>query len=325
MSKAIGLFSGGLDSILAVRVLTDQDIEVLGVTFVTPFFGSERAEATSKMLNIPLRIVDISEEHLAMVKAPPHGYGKTMNPCIDCHALMLKRAGEIMEAEGYDFLFTGEVLNERPMSQNRKALEVVAAASGYPDVIVRPLSAQLLKETKVEREGLVDRCRLLALSGRTRKPQIALAQAFGISDYPTPAGGCLLTEKQFSLRLRDLFDHNADSDVRDVSFLTLGRHFRLDARTKLVCGRNRDENLQLESLAGPDDLLLSAQDVPGPTAVLVGDRSELNVKLGASLVVRYSDVPSGQVGKVRLHGDPSQRIIAVRGATQEQIDTLLIR
>ncbi len=340
MVRAIGLMSGGLDAILATLVVLEQGIEVLAVAFVTPFFGSTRAESACRQLKIPLRVIDISEEHLEMVINPPHGYGKTMNPCIDCHALMFRRAGQLMEAENYDFLFTGEVLGERPMSQNRKALVTVAETSGYADLIVRPLSAQLLAQTEVERKGLVDRQRLLALHGRGRKVQMALAEKYGITDYPTPAGGCLLTEKQFSLRLTDLLTHNSgDVSVRDVEFLKEGRHFRLSERVKLVCGRNRTENLRVRELARLDDVVMSSHGVPGPTAVLIGPADEDVLEVAASLVVRYSDLPTGQaglptgqagvsaegVGMVRIDSEQPQRIIEVSSATQELIDRLQIK
>ena len=325
MSRAIGLLSGGLDSILAVRVLREQGVEILAVTFVTPFFGSLRAEEAARRLQVPLRILDISEDHLAMLKNPPHGYGRTMNPCIDCHTLMLNRAGRLMQTEGYDFLFTGEVLGERPMSQNLQSLRVVAEGSGYADYIVRPLSAQLLPETKVEREKLVDRSRLLSFSGRNRKPQMTLAAAFGIANYPTPAGGCLLTEKQFSLRLADLLTHNPQADVRDAEFLKVGRHFRFNEITKFVCGRNHNENERLRQLARPGDVLLSSLDVPGPTAVLIGPGDSQTIELASSLVVRYSDVPEGALGKVSVEIRGVPTVVETRAAQQDIIDRLQIK
>ena len=325
MSRAIGLLSGGLDSILAVRVLQEQGVEILAVTFVTPFFGSLRAEEAARQLQVPLRILDVSEDHLAMLKCPPHGYGRTMNPCIDCHTLMLNRAGRLMQAEGCDFLFTGEVLGERPMSQNLQSLRVVAEGSGYADYIVRPLLAQLLSETKVEGEGLVDRSRLLSISGRNRKPQMTLAVAFGITNYPTPAGGCLLTEKQFSLRLSDLLTHNPQADVRDAEFLKVGRHFRLNERTKLVCGRNHNENERLRQLARPGDVLLSSLDVPGPTAVLIGPGDTPTIELASSLVVRYSDVPELALGRVAVEMRGVLTVVETRAAQQDIIERLQIK
>ncbi|MCK4272394.1 tRNA 4-thiouridine(8) synthase ThiI, partial [bacterium] len=256
MVVGIGLFSGGLDSILAVKVLQEQGIGIIGVTFTTPFFGAGRASEAARQLGMDHRILDITTEHLEMVRHPKNGYGRNMNPCIDCHAMMFRKAGEFMEREGADFLFSGEVLGERPMSQNRGSLVRVARESGYEPVILRPLSARLLPETLPEREGKVDRERLLDLQGRGRKRQMELAAFYGIQDYPAPAGGCLLTDPIFSRRLRDLFQHSDSVTVQDLELLKVGRHLRLDDGFKMVVGRNQSENKRLGELCAPDDLLL---------------------------------------------------------------------
>ncbi len=240
--RALGLFSGGLDSILAVKLLQEQGIKVTGITFVSPFFSSRTAEQAGKEMDLPLIIRDITRAHLEIVKDPPHGYGKTMNPCIDCHALMLHVAGRFMEKEGYDFLFTGEVLGERPMSQNRQSLNTVAKASGYQDRILRPLSAKLMKPTLSEETGLVRRDMLLDIQGRSRKPQMEMARRYGLHEYPNPAGGCLLTDKGFSRRLKDLLAQEPDPEIRLIHLLRTGRHFRLNEKVKLVVGRNQREN-----------------------------------------------------------------------------------
>ena len=226
MTRAIGLLSGGLDSRLAARLMTEQNIEVLGVAFVTPFFGSEKARQAAEQLKIPLQILDITQPHWAMLRQPRYGYGKGLNPCIDCHALMLREAGKLMETIGADFLFTGEVLGQRPFSQTRPSLRAVEKASGCLDVILRPLSARLLPETRPEREGLVDRSRLLDISGRSRKRQMALAENYGLNDYPAPAGGCLLTDPIFSRRLKELLAHSPEPELREIELLKTGRHFR---------------------------------------------------------------------------------------------------
>lgn len=198
MIKAIALLSGGLDSILAVMLVRKQLIDVTGLAFTTPFFNAGKAKVAARQIGLPLIIEDITDEHLQMLKSPRYGYGKNMNPCIDCHTLMMKIAGRKMEEAGADFLITGEVLGQRPMSQTKQSLYVVAKNSGYADFILRPLSAQLLEPIKAEREGKIDRTRLLGISGRGRKEQIRMAQDFGIRDYPPPAGGCLLTDPIFS-------------------------------------------------------------------------------------------------------------------------------
>ena len=283
------MFSGGLDSILASRVLQEQGIEVTAVTFETPFFGADKAKATARRIGLPLTVLEITEEHLRMLHAPRYGYGKNMNPCIDCHTLMLKIAGQRMAEEGADFVYTGEVLGQRPMSQGKQSLQVVAKNAGYPDRILRPLSARLLPETLPEREGKVDRSRLCAISGRGRKEQMEMAARYGITSYPAPAGGCLLTDALFTRRLRDLFDHHPDYRIRDIELLKVGRHFRLDAATKLVIGRNIRDNASIEGLAESDDAVITIARVPGPVALLPGGGDETTRKLAASLCGRYSD------------------------------------
>lgn len=290
--KAIALFSGGLDSILAFKVIEEQGIEVQGITFETPFFSAAKARATAKAVGLRLAVLDITDEHLQMLHAPRYGYGKNMNPCIDCHTLMLQIAGREMEKSGADFVFTGEVLGQRPMSQGRQSLQVVAKNAGFPDRILRPLSAKLLDATAPEREGKVDRGRLLAIQGRGRKEQMALAEHYGIASYPAPAGGCLLTDVMFVRRLRDLFDHHPDHGRRDLELLKVGRHFRLDETTKAVVGRNAMDNRTIERLAVPADALLRAADVPGPTVILPGGGSAATQRLAAALCGRYSDAPA---------------------------------
>lgn len=290
--KAISLFSGGLDSILACKLIEEQGIEVRGLTFETPFFGADKAKRTARRIGLNLRVLDITEEHLQMLRSPRYGYGKNMNPCLDCHTLMLQMAGRMMQEEGADFVFTGEVLGQRPMSQNRQSLQLVAKRTGFPERILRPLSAKLLEITKPEREGQVDRERLLDLQGRGRKRQMDLAVHYGVTDYPAPAGGCLLTDPMFARRLRDLFDHQPDHGRRDLDLLRVGRHFRLDEKTKVVVGRNARDNQRIEALAEAGDALFHAADVPGPTALLPGGGNDRTRRLAASLCGRYSDAPA---------------------------------
>ncbi|MBU1086034.1 MAG: hypothetical protein KKD05_00785 [Candidatus Omnitrophica bacterium] len=267
--RALGLLSGGLDSILAVKVLESQGIEVTGLSFVTPFFGASLAQKAAEDLKIKLIIQDITAAHFKMLKNPEHGYGKTMNPCIDCHALMLNIAGQLMREKGYNFIFTGEVLDERPMSQNRRSLEIVARASGYAEYILRPLSAKLLDPTKPEISGIVDREKLENIRGRSRKPQMALAARFKVIEYPNPAGGCLLTDKGFSNRLRELLAKNSNPEIRDLQLLSVGRHFRLGDAYKLILGRDQVENQKIESYFTPDDYLLTVKGIPSPYCLLL--------------------------------------------------------
>ena len=224
--------SGGLDSMLSGLILRDQGIDVEWVTFETPFFHAKKARKASKMTDIFLTIKPIFPVYMKMLKNPPAGYGKHMNPCMDCHALMFKLAGEMMQEQGFDFLFSGEVLGQRPMSQNKTSLRYVEKHSGFEGYILRPLCAKKLPETIPEKEGLVDRQLLLDIAGRSRKRQIDLANRFGITDYPAPAGGCLLTDKGFSDRLRDLFQYKETCTEAELHLLKFGRHLRLNPETK---------------------------------------------------------------------------------------------
>jgi len=289
--KAIALFSGGLDSIIAARLIQDQGIEVVGLTFSTPFFGARKARAVADTINLPLEVLDITGEHLAMLKAPRYGYGRHMNPCIDCHTLMLKKAGAIMRERKADFIFTGEVLGQRPLSQTRQSLHVVAKNSGFESVILRPLSARLLPVTRPEEEGKVDRSGLLDIQGRGRKRQMALAKAYGIKEYSNPAGGCLLTDPMFARRLQDLFRHAADPGIRDIELLKYGRHFRIGGNVKVIVGRNQRDNEMLLELSDASDILVTARDYPGPVTLVPSGCDGKVLSDAASLCVFYSDAP----------------------------------
>jgi len=321
--RALGLMSGGLDSMLAVRVLLDQGIEVTGITFQTPFFGPEGAQKAADQLGIALRVVDIGEAHLAMLKNPKYGYGSQMNPCIDCHALMLKTAGKIMEEEGFDLLATGEVLGQRPMSQRKDALQAVEKLSGYGGYILRPLSARLLPETIPEREGKVDRQLLLDIHGRSRKRQMALAAHYSIKEYPSPGGGCILTKAGFADRLKDLLATQENVGLHEVELLKWGRHFRLPGGERLVVGRVHSDNLKLQDLAREEDLLLRVKGVPGPTGIIAAMAGEQEVELAARIVAAYSDVETGKKALVEVSGK-EEREITVNTPPKEEFRQLLI-
>lgn len=288
-TKALVLLSGGLDSTLAVKILQKQDIEVTGISFVSFFFNAEPARKAAKKLKIELKIVDFSDEHLAMVKNPSHGYGKAINPCIDCHSLMLKKARQIMEKEKFDLVASGEVLGERPMSQNRRALELVEKESGLKGYLSRPLSAKLLNPTIPEERGLVNRDKLLDISGRSRKRQMALAKQWGIKEYPTPAGGCCLTDLQFARRFKQLLGHWPDCQGNDVLLLKLGRHFWIEDNL-IIVGRNEGENKQIKELAQKGDVLIEAKKFPGPTILIRSKERILEQSLikAKELMMRYS-------------------------------------
>ena len=321
--RALGLMSGGLDSMLAVRVLLDQGIEVRGITFLTPFFGPEGAEKAAEQLGIELLVVDIGEAHLEMLKNPQYGYGSQMNPCIDCHALMLKRAGRIMDEESFDLLSTGEILGQRPMSQRKDALRAVEKLSGYGGYILRPLSAKLLPETIPERDGRVDRQRLLDIRGRSRKRQMALAAHYSIEEFPSPGGGCMLTKAGFASRLRDLLATQDNVGLHQVELLKWGRQLRLPGGKRLVVGRVHGDNLKLQELAREEDLVLRVKGVPGPTGLIAALAEEQEVELAAKVVAAYSDVETGKDAVVMLSGRENREILLTVRPKEEFRDLLI--
>lgn len=299
--SALGLLSGGLDSMLAAELLKRLGVEVTGIIFTTPFFGSSRGEQAAKYIDIPYRVEEITVEHLAMVKAPKYGYGKNMNPCIDCHAMMFAKAGQLMEELGADFLFSGEVLGQRPMSQNSKALRSVEKLSGYDGLVLRPLSARLLPETEPEKSGLVNRESLMDIQGRSRKVQMELAEKWGIQEFPNPGGGCLLTDPGFSVRLKELLQHMPEAGATEVEKLKYGRHFRLPGASKVIVGRHKADNEALEPLAAVGDILLRHNSVPGPLTLLEGSATPEEVEKAASLTARYGKgADSGEPVEIRV-------------------------
>lgn len=298
-AKGIGILSGGLDSLLAVKILQDQDLDLMGIVYTTPFFDLKQGIRLDQVLGIPVRVVDLTQKHLVMLRSPVYGYGGHMNPCIDCHALMLREAGRIMEEEGGDFLFTGEVLGQRPMSQRRDSLRSVEKLSGYPGRVLRPLSARLLEPTTPELEGLIDRSRLQSISGRGRKRQMALAEHYGIREYPQPGGGCLLTKEGFTRKMKVLFDCYPGAGPREIELLKCGRHFRLSPTTLFVVGREQKDNERLEGLANPEDTVLRAANVPGPTGLILGGQwQEADLDLAVRILVAYADTPPGETSEV---------------------------
>jgi tRNA-uridine 2-sulfurtransferase len=323
MAKTITLFSGGLDSMLAAELVRRQNIDVLCLTFTTPFFNAEKAQAAARQIDLPLAVEDITTEHLKMLKSPRYGYGRNMNPCIDCHTLMLQIAGRKMEENGYDFIVTGEVLGQRPMSQNKQSLYVVAKNSGYPDYILRPLSARLLDPIKAERENLIDRSQLLSIQGRGRKDQIKMAADFGIKSFAPPAGGCLLTDPIFTRRLRDLFSHQENHDIHDLDLLKYGRHFRADDQGKIIVGRNHSDNEKLSELSTDNDLVLMMADFPGPHVVVPHGNIAL-LPLAAALCVRYSDAPADLEANVICQHNYSSKTIKAKAAAKEDCEKWII-
>lgn len=321
---ALALLSGGLDSMLAVCVLREQGIQVEAVCFESPFFDAVRAEEAARQIRIPLHVVDFTADIVAIVEHPKHGFGSGMNPCIDCHAAMIRRAGDMMKERGFHFVSTGEVLDQRPMSQNRRSLAIVAEESGYAGFLVRPLSARLLPETEPERRQWVDRNRLLAISGRNRKPQFGLAARYGIVNYIAGTGGCRLTEPNYSARLRDLRKHEGVRDPGAVRLLRLGRHFRLDPSVKLVVGRNRADNGIIERVAAPEDIVLKPEGGAGPTCWLPPSAGPEHVRLAAGICARYTDGPSDEPVGIVVRAGPETRRVDVERAGNELVEKLRI-
>jgi tRNA U34 2-thiouridine synthase MnmA/TrmU len=294
--RALVLFSGGLDSILACKILEEQKIEVVPVFFKSYFFGPEIAQKSAKENGLNLRIEDISKEHLEIVKKPKFGWGTSMNPCLDCHILMLKKAKEIMEKEKFDFVATGEVLGERPFSQTRNALAIVERESSLKGYLLRPLSAKLLEPTIPEKKGLVKREKLFDIQGRSRKKQIELAKKFKIKWYPQPSGGCILTDLEFGKKLRELLEKYPEFDGNDVETLKLGRHF-WEGKAKIIIGRNHEENLKLEKLKRKGDFIIKMKNYPGPTALIrlyQGKVSDEILEKAKELILKYSKKTKGK-------------------------------
>ncbi|MDT8378476.1 MAG: tRNA 4-thiouridine(8) synthase ThiI [Desulfotignum sp.] len=299
--RALGLCSGGLDSMLSGLILKKQGINVTWISFETPFFTSEKAQKASTLCDIPLITQDITVPYLEMMKAPKAGFGKNMNPCMDCHALMFETAGRLMQEMGFDFLFSGEVIGQRPKSQTRNALHYVEKNSRFKGFILRPLSALCLPETPMEAQGLVDRTRLLGINGRSRKQQIALARELGITEYPAPAGGCLLTNPQFSNRLRDLFYVQKTQDIRHIHLLRYGRHFRLTDTCKLVIGRTKTDNEKIMAWYDPiHDVRFNHAWLPGPTALLTGRFETSEIKKAAAMTAAYTKAPDNEPTEIQV-------------------------
>jgi tRNA U34 2-thiouridine synthase MnmA/TrmU len=321
MVKAVGLFSGGLDSSLAIKLMLNQGIEVTALNFVTPFTpkgGETEARKRAREFGVPIKVIRVGRDYMGLVKNPKHGYGKQLNPCIDCRIFMFKKAKQFMKRIGASFVFTGEVLNQRPMSQKKTVMELMDKEAGLEGLVLRPLSAKLLEPTIPEKKRLVDRRKLLRLSGRERKPQMNLAGKFGISGYPAPAGGCKLTEPQFAGRVREAFEHGEDK-LSDMTLLKYGRHFRLKSGARVVVGRNEGENEELSKLKGPGDLSLEVVGYMGPIVLLKDSKVKDDIEIAASICVRYSDFEGGKA-KVRVNNSS----IFARPMSGEKLDQLRI-
>jgi tRNA-uridine 2-sulfurtransferase len=306
--RAVALYSGGLDSTLAILTVLRQGVDVKAVTFLN-HFGCDISDKSScskdpfsaaERFGFEVKLCHLAEKFIRIVKNPKFGHGKNMNPCMDCRILMLREAKEFMEMTGAAFLITGEVIGQRPMSQRRDALDIIDRESGLRGLILRPLSAKLMKPTMMEEKGMVDRELLYDFSGRSRKPQMALAAEFGLTDYPAPAGGCLLTEPNYSFRLRELLAYEPDPSLDDLALLRLGRHFRMSDDCKIIVGRDRNENESMHSLVSEKSICLQVESHASPLVIVRGKATEEIIRTAASLCARYSDARHLHEAEVRV-------------------------
>ncbi|MBN2483269.1 MAG: tRNA 4-thiouridine(8) synthase ThiI [Candidatus Omnitrophica bacterium] len=325
--KAIALLSGGLDSALAIKAVQIQGVDVLAVHYVIPFLRYEHetvcessAYSICAQLDCRLRIVDISEEFLEVLKNPPHGYGRNLNPCIDCKILMLKKAKEIMHQERAQFVITGEVLNQRPMSQHFRSLQEIEKKSGLGGALVRPLSALLLSVTIPQEKGWLDQKHLFDISGRGRTRQISLAKEWGLIEYPWPGGGCRLTDASFSQRVADLLTHDALS-VANVKLSKRGRFFRMTPELFFVVGRNEKENGMLGEQIHPDDTVFYPYILPGPTAIARGKMNDEDIISCARIVARYTQ-PQGAV-EIKITKNGTEQVMSVSQLPQDELKSFL--
>ncbi len=292
--KCIAMFSGGLDSIVSAKLVQSMGIEVVAVNFYSIFFSHEKAERYARENGITLHSFDVSKEYVKMLRNPKYGYGRHMNPCIDCKILMLKMARKYAKKIGAKFIITGEVLGQRPMSQHKPALGLIEKESGLKGKLLRPLSAKLLPETEAEKKGWVDREKLMGFEGRKRSGQEELAKKLGVKSFPSPAGGCLLCEEHISAKLKELFSRKKNASLKDVELLKLGRHFKC-GQSRIVVGRNKDDNSAILAIAGKSDYIFEVEGVGSPVTLLRGRKTSAAVKTAAELTARYSSAPDGNV------------------------------
>ena len=320
--KALGLFSGGLDSALAIKLVQDQGIEVIAINFVSPFCTCVNEGCSivglAEKLGVKIKLMNKGTDFFKIVRNPKHGYGKNVNPCIDCKIFILKKSKAYAKEIGAKFLFTGDVVGQRPMSQHFKTLMLIEKEAGLSGKIVRPLSASLLPPTEAEKKGWINRKKLLAFEGRRRAPQIDLAKKFKIDGFMCGGSGCRLTDKSYAKRIRDLFEHQKRTILNDFVLLNFGRHYRFN-ENKIVTGRNEFENNKITALKKKSELIFQIKDVEGPTTIIRGKADKKTIELAASLTARYSDA-TGRKVIVQYGKDKLNKEILVSKATQEEID-----
>ncbi len=325
MTKAIALYSGGLDSTLAILVAMGQGIEVAAITFESYFGCSKDPFAAAAKFGFEVKLCHLADRFMDIVKKPRFGHGKNLNPCIDCRILMLKEAKAFMAVRDADFIITGEVLGQRPMSQRRDTFPRIDREADLAGYVVRPLSAKLLKPTIPEQTGIVDRERLYAFNGRSRKPQIALAREFGLTDYPAPAGGCLLTDPIYSHRLKELLEFTPDPSLKDMHLLRAGRHFRIPQNGKVIVGRHEEDNAMIHSMAESGDYLLWVEGYGSPLAIADGSITEDALDIAAALCARYSDAKRLPVVDVSIRKNGCCSTIRVCPSSDETLNNYMVR
>jgi tRNA-specific 2-thiouridylase len=323
-AKALVLFSGGLDSILTIRLLQAQGIKVEAISFITPFSaGQSYVDKIARKFRVRVRKVKADSVYFARVRKPKHGYGANMNPCLDCKIYMLRKAKAFAKKRGFDFLATGEVLGERPFSQIKPLMFLIEKEAGLDGKIVRPLSGALLPPTEAEKKGFIKRKNLLSISGRNRTPQLALAKKFRIKEFPSPGGGCLLADPGFSRKLKDFLKYSKSLSWDDVSLLRLGRHFRT-GKEKIIVGRRHEENLSLKKLAREQNLpWMEVRDYMGPVTVIQG-KSRALLQKAAGLTVRYSDTPKDWAVKVVMRKGKAKNMLEAAAMQERDIEKLRV-
>jgi tRNA U34 2-thiouridine synthase MnmA/TrmU len=337
--KAVGLLSGGLDSILATRVMMEQGVEVTPIHIETGLTyerrkrltgqgagGSSRAERAAEMLGLHLVTIRAFEDYIPVILNPEHGYGSQMNPCVDCRIFLLRQAKAWMEDHDHQFVFTGEVLGQRPNSQMRESLKIVEQESGLEGLLLRPLSAKLLEPTVPERRSWVEREKLYRFHGRSRKPQMTLAKKLGITEYPQPAGGCcFLVDAAYSHRLEDFLRHEGPEalSTEQAFLLSVGRHLRLPKNRKVIVGRHKEENAYIATQRD-QGLLMTTLDVAGPTSLVFGDPTKKELEQAARITARYAGVEGGSAVRVQVVDDGQTDVITVSPMGMEEIHALMV-
>lgn len=332
--KAIALLSGGLDSTLAVKLMLEQGIDIVALNFKSPFCncdGKSRDGCKSHAIKVAedfeleIKVVHKGLEYLEVVRHPKYGYGSGINPCVDCRIFSFRMAKDLMPEVGASFIVTGEVLGQRPMSQRRDPMFLIENEAGLEGLIVRPLSAKLLPVTVPEKIGIIDREKMLAISGRSRKEQIKIAKEFEVEDYPCSSGGCLLTDGNFATRLKDYFEHSETNIWAEMKLLQIGRHFRFNSSLKVIVGRNEEDNKKLLAFKGPHDAVFEPEEFSGPRALAKGELTEGDMETIGTIILRYGKVRGGDSTSVFYrNGSSSGSFIVKTPIDDHRLDSMRI-